>query len=433
MIICPILSQQRQDENGSVEWQHHECLKDGCVFWAAEADDCGIRASGIQILKNAGGEPSADRSDPDEIRRALTAALERFGDLERKLVSFSERAAGTNRDLGIKVLEGVAALEQPVGGLREVGEELQGRFEGLRTDLEKVRELMEDMASSAGEKMRGLSGEVDAVQSRTAGIEEKVTALSERFCGLERPMEALREENRVSHEAVQGLSAAMERMGSRMDETGSNLEERLRGLEEPIEFLRQESDALRTKFDAISDLAGKAAAIVEEARTREEERSRRESLEEARELNARGMALFHKGACDAAETAFRASLERDPELAEAHNNLGMVLGRAGRADEAVSSFERALELRPDLGSALNNLGFLCHESMEFEKAVELFRKAASTDSDSSVAYTNMGNALYRLERASEAVEAWRMALREDPHNENAARALRMYEGEGACS
>lgn len=309
MTICPILSQQRRAEDGSTSWEHHACIEEQCAFWAVEQKDCTLRASGLAILRRDAVERAeAPAPPPVDVATLLDAPLARFAEMERKLQEMGERSAASTRDLGIRLLEGVSALEQPVNALRE---------------------------------------EIARIQAR---------------------------------------------------------------------------------FDETSAALSRAAEIVDRNQMRDEERAAASRRADAAEVNARGAALFHRGAIEAAEAAFRRAIELDPAVAEAHNNLGLALSRMGRTDEATASFEKALEIRPDLAAALNNLGFLLHEGARFEEAVDLFRRATVTGSDASAAYANLGNACYRLSRKAEAVDAWRKALQSDPLNEDAARGLRMFEG-----
>src|SRR5882672_11432596 len=116
MIICPILSQQRRAEDGALTWEHHPCIEAACTFWAAEAKDCAIRASGLAILRressatveSATPAPPPPAVDPGAL---LEAPLARLGEIERKLEDLSERSAAASRDLGLRLLEGVSALE----------------------------------------------------------------------------------------------------------------------------------------------------------------------------------------------------------------------------------------------------------------------------------------------------------------------------------
>jgi len=313
MIICPILSQQRRAEDGSHTWEHHECIEDSCTFWAADAKDCALRASGLAILRRESAPPPPPPQPPPDPAVVLKEPLAKLDSLEQKLEEVADRSATSSRELGLSLLAGVAALEQPVNALRE---------------------------------------EVDSIRGKV-----------QEFAGV---------------------------------------------------------------FSQVIDL-------LERQRRSEEERGARDRAEEARECNARGLALYHQGAYEAAETAFRRAVELEPGLAEAYNNLGLTLGRTNRPEEATAAFEKALEIRPDLPSALNNLGFLHHEGMRFEKAIDLFRRAAMDGSDSSIAWTNLGNACYKLDRKAEAVDAWRKAIEKDPLNEAAARSLRLFEGAGAGS
>jgi len=80
---------------------------------------------------------------------------------------------------------------------------------------------------------------------------------------------------------------------------------------------------------------------------------------------------------------------------------------------------------------MNNLGFLFHQNMQFEKAVDMFRRSALETQDASLAYTNLGNACYKLGKYADAVDAWKKAVDQNPLNESAAKALRMFQQEHA--
>jgi len=153
----------------------------------------------------------------------------------------------------------------------------------------------------------------------------------------------------------------------------------------------------------------------------------RRAREEALECNNRGVALYYRGALEAALEAFRQAIHLLPEYAEAHNNLGLVLSRMGKESEAEQAFQEALRLDPAMSEVYNNLGFLYHTSSHYDRAVEMFGQAIQSSSDSSVAYANLGNSLYKMKQAEKAVGAWRRALELDPMNETARRSLRMFQ------
>lgn len=74
--------------------------------------------------------------------------------------------------------------------------------------------------------------------------------------------------------------------------------------------------------------------------------------------NKEGIAHFKEGHWDVAEKHFRAAIDANPELAEAHYNLALALDKMGNHGDATSHFGKALELAPDdpriSGSAILN-------------------------------------------------------------------------------
>lgn len=355
-MICPILSQARRDQEGNTIWDHHECIEGSCTFWAQEISDCAIRASGLMVIQRAGAAVAG--SDP--------ATLE-------PIMSAIERVTSSTRETGLKLLEGVSALEEP---LRGTGREMGSRLETLQTGLTRLEEEIEAIKRLV----------VESTAARPAFIDD-----------LE-----------------QSLSSVTRRLGGVTD--------RFSALSESLETVSSQVGTLRGAHEEIS------AALSEEAERRRQEEQRRRK-DDAMALNSRGVALHYKGAAQAAEAAFLSAVDLDPGFAEAHNNLGLTLSRQGRDAEAEACFQKALELDPGMGEALNNLGFLFHQNMQFEKAVEMFRRSALEARDASVAYTNLGNACYKLGRYSEAVDAWNKAVERDPLNEPARSALRMFQQE----
>jgi len=74
--------------------------------------------------------------------------------------------------------------------------------------------------------------------------------------------------------------------------------------------------------------------------------------------NKEGIAHFKEGHWDVAEKHFRAAIDANSELAEAHYNLALALDKMGNHGDATSHFGKALELAPDdariSGSAILN-------------------------------------------------------------------------------
>ncbi|HEY3174598.1 MAG TPA: tetratricopeptide repeat protein [Candidatus Polarisedimenticolia bacterium] len=355
-MICPILSQASRDPEGNTVWDHHECIEGACTFWAQEISDCGIRATGLATIQRM-REPLPSL-DP--------AALE-------PIMSAIEKVTNTTRETGLKLLEGVSALEEPMRGTGlEMGsrvEALNARITRLEDGIEGIKKLVTESASGRPAFMDDLEQSLTSVTRRLGGVTDRFSALSE------------------------SLETVSTQVGT------------LQGAHEDISA---------------------ALSLEAERRRHDDQRQRRD---EAMALNARGVALHYKGAAQAAEASFRSALDLDPGFAEAHNNLGLTLSRQGRDAEAEACFQKALELDPGMGEAVNNLGFLFHQNMQFEKAVEMFKRSALDAGDASVAYTNLGNACYKLGRYSEAVDAWNKAVERDPLNEPARTALKMFQQE----
>ena len=81
-----------------------------------------------------------------------------------------------------------------------------------------------------------------------------------------------------------------------------------------------------------------------------------------------GVNLMQKGSYEKAAEKFEAALEKNPDMAEAHNNLGYSLRKqgAGNHERALNHYNRAIELKPDLAEAYMYRGVL-HALMGNEK------------------------------------------------------------------
>lgn len=389
-MICPILSQAARDGEGNVVWDHHDCIETACTFWASEINDCGIRASGLVVIQRARAALAAQGPDGGPVPAGEPLFAQPYAAFDPSVLdpiaAAVEKATNSARETGLKLLEGVSALEEP---LRATGLELGSRMESLNASVLSI---------------------TTSVEGRIARLEEGIAAIRQAQSDLvsARP-DAFKE-------IEEALSSVTRRLGGVTD--------RFTALSENLETVSSQVGALHATHEDLS-----SALALEAQRRREEEQQRRK--DDAMALNSRGVALYYKGATQAAEAAFRSALEIDPGFAEAHNNLGLALSREGRDVDAEACFRRALELDPKLGEAMNNLGFLFHQNMQFEKAVDMFRRSALEAQDASLAYTNLGNACYKLGKFGDAVDAWKKAVDQNPLNESAQTALRMFQQEHA--
>jgi Tfp pilus assembly protein PilF len=82
---------------------------------------------------------------------------------------------------------------------------------------------------------------------------------------------------------------------------------------------------------------------------------------------------------DQAITAYKAALDRDPGLAEAHNGLGVVYARQGRYEEAIREFRDAIAIAPRSAYLYNNLGYAYLLQGSIEPATEALEEARRLD------------------------------------------------------
>lgn len=448
-MICPILSQSRRDDEGNVSWDHHECIENSCTFWVDEITDCGIRASGLLVIQRARAALAArDNGEGNQVPAGepLFAPPKLVLDeaAARPLMDAVAEGTTSAREIGQKVLEGIAALEDPLkASTREIAEKIEIMRESLAVSstmnghVAGIEERLDRLRRGIEAALESRSGPIESVVTTLEEMTRAIASLQERqersSGGLDRVEGDLASLRGLRDEVTGGLREGLSDVTTRLQEIST----RISAAEEDRQVIRRlagEVGGLSGRLDGIAARADRmstaheemSAALTREAEHRKEmDRQRRK--DEAMGLNARGVALYYRGAAEAAASAFSTAIERDPSFAEAHNNLGLAYSRQGKNTDAEACFRKALELEPQMAEALNNLGFLFHQDREFEKAADLFRRSALTAKDSSTAYTNLGNACYQMKRYTDAVAAWKKAMECDPMNEGARRALSLFQ------
>jgi tetratricopeptide (TPR) repeat protein len=96
-----------------------------------------------------------------------------------------------------------------------------------------------------------------------------------------------------------------------------------------------------------------------------------------------GVELMKRGKYQEAQAKFESALERNPDMAEAHNNLGYSLRKQGSEnyDEALSHYDRAIELDRKLAEAYMYRGVLHMLMGNEDKALADHRALARLDRD----------------------------------------------------
>lgn len=123
---------------------------------------------------------------------------------------------------------------------------------------------------------------------------------------------------------------------------------------------------------------------------------------------------------DEAEAEYRAAIEIDDALPEAHNGLGRIHLKYRRYDEAIDEFWKATELNPGFAAAYSNWGRALFQLGDYEQALRRFKKAETLvpSSDSDV---NVGVCLYRMNRLEESLREFREARRKSPGSKMATK------------
>lgn len=111
-----------------------------------------------------------------------------------------------------------------------------------------------------------------------------------------------------------------------------------------------------------------------------------------------------------AVSCFKASLQIDPDFAEAHLNLGLLLDRQGDKDAAEICYRRSLALNPAYFETCLNLAVLLAGKKQFDEAELLYRQAIALRPHSPVAWSNLGVLYACIKRENNAEQCCRTAL-----------------------
>ena len=123
-----------------------------------------------------------------------------------------------------------------------------------------------------------------------------------------------------------------------------------------------------------------------------------------------------KQAFPKANAAAKAALERDPDLAEAHNALAAVLWLGDwEWEKAETEFKRSLELNPTYATANHWYAEYVMTMARHEEAMVRMRKSQDLDPLSLIISVAVGWALYHARRYDEAIEQLRRTVDLDPN------------------
>ncbi|OLC53902.1 MAG: hypothetical protein AUH92_04990 [Acidobacteria bacterium 13_1_40CM_4_69_4] len=450
------------DDNGAPV--NRECIYEECRFFNLEHRDCNLMMASramIQAAQQGGARTPASSEAPST---ALVDMERRLTDIGKGLLHASLEVQGVVREAGQATLGGMAEVGDslarrldgiearlasgppepdagPASALQEIDGRIAAGLQQIQGMLASVLEHLPGQVASAMTHVRGDAGATpeQAIARLQARVDEQSRGVAATAAATSQALEQLSSLNDQQQKIAERLleemslvsanSRKMEQAVSSMDKKMERVGEEVLQSSQLLTLVKGQTEKTHAALRGLNEGNRSVIQAIETQLQRDQADLGRRQREEALECNNRGVALYYRGALEAALEAFRRAIEVLPDYAEAHNNLGLVLSKMGKHDEAVQAFQEALRLDPAMGEVYNNLGFLYHTTAQLDRAVEMFGQAIQSSGDSSVAYTNLGNCLYKMKQPEKAVEAWRRALELDPMNENARRGLRMFQQE----
>ena len=94
-----------------------------------------------------------------------------------------------------------------------------------------------------------------------------------------------------------------------------------------------------------------------------------------------GREYYVSGNYEKAIDAFKESIRKKPNSAEAHFNLGLAYGKIGESDKEIESYLEAIRLKPKVPNVHFNLGSAYKENGDIQSAIESYKKALQIDND----------------------------------------------------
>lgn len=136
-------------------------------------------------------------------------------------------------------------------------------------------------------------------------------------------------------------------------------------------------------------------------------------------LYQQGVMRYNRKDLQAAESAFRSTLQRNPNIGIARYYLGNIMLLQNRLDAAVQEYGEALRINPNYGDAYYNLGLALHKQGQSQAAITAYRQALVVDPTMVSAQYNLGLALYEQGQKDEAIATYQQLISIDNSNANA--------------
>lgn len=220
----------------------------------------------------------------------------------------------------------------------------------------------------------------------------------------------------------------------------SSLSQKLQGVDKPLTELKIVSDGKRIAVDLgdgkMEALTGQflfdfeTAALRPVAEMRRRDRQSREAQErESERWFQVGLELEEAGAPpEEAESAYRRSLELNPNAAGAWVNLGTLNYQCRNLAESERCYRRSLDIDPEYPLAHFNLGNICDEQGRVGEARSHYLDALRLRPDYADAHYNVALLYEKTGEPMRAVRHWRSYLKIDPSSPWAGIARQQLDG-----
>lgn len=127
-----------------------------------------------------------------------------------------------------------------------------------------------------------------------------------------------------------------------------------------------------------------------------------------------GRDLAQAGDLEGAIAQYRASIDLDPKLVQAHINLISLYARTGNTTAAEQEYEAAVRLDPNHADCYYDYGVLMFELHDDAKAEAAFRRAIEINPYYAEAHNNLGYLLARQGKRDDAMAEFRRAVADRP-------------------
>jgi tetratricopeptide (TPR) repeat protein len=135
---------------------------------------------------------------------------------------------------------------------------------------------------------------------------------------------------------------------------------------------------------------------------------------ELKESFTKAVELQAAGKLDEAEAAYKAIIEKHPDVPEVYQNLGNIYALRKDVPAAEAAFTKALELRPESADIAAQLAKLYQDNGQPEKAMAVMEKSAGSNPQDAKAQFNRGIFLLNAGKNEEAIAAFEAAIKADP-------------------